>query len=192
MLSSRISSIKNITKKLNGIGDKFQLPEKYKGTVIEKWTKYWKQVATDYKDVATDIVKSAYDRPKRAAILYGSGIFGYYCLKTNPTYQTYLAQLRQYQCDITFVAEPIRNPKAIEYLQLMERCHNQGTLKRISFGIFSILWIADYNDDLNLYKAVCPYLGPKIETFHTRIVDFGILDKWIFIERNLKDFDVNY
>lgn len=191
MLSSRISSLKNLPKKLEGFRDKFQLPEKYKGTVVEKWTKYWKQVATDYKDVAKSIVKSAQDRPRRAAILYGSGIFGYYCLQTNPTYQGYLAQLRNYQCDVTFVAEPIRNPKAIQYMQYMEQCHNQGTLKRMSFGLFSILWIADYNDDLNLYQAVCPYLGPQLETFHKRIVDFGILDKWFLVERNLRDYDVN-
>lgn len=192
MLSSRILSLKNFTKKLNGIGDKFQLPEKYKGTVIEKWTKYWKQVATDYKDVGKSILKSAHDRPRRAAILYGSGIFSYYCLTTNPTYQSYLAQLRQYQCDVTFVAEPMRNPKAIQYMQFMEQCHNQGILKRMSFGIFSIMWIADFNDGLNLYKAVCPYLGPEIKTFHTRIVDVGILDKWFLVERNLKDYDVNF
>lgn len=191
MLKSRVS-LTNFIKRFNEIGDKFQLPEKYKGTIVEKWTKYCKQVATDYKDVAKSIVKSAQDRPRRAVILYGSGIFGYYCLQTNPTYQSYLAQLRQYQCDVTFVAEPIRNPKAIQYMQLMEQCHNQGILKRMSFGIFSILWISDYNDHLNLYKAVCPYLAPQIKTFHTRIVDFGILDRWIFIERKLRDFDVNF
>ena len=188
-MATRLNFVKNFSKKLS---DKLVLPEKYKGTAIEKWTKYWKQVVKDYIDVTKDIVKSAQDRPRRAMVLYGSGGFALYCITVNPTYQDYLAQLRNYQCEMTFVAEPVRSPTAVKYLQFLESNHNEGRLRRMSLGVFSIMWIADYNKDLNLYKAICKYLGPEILTFHTRIVDFGILEKWWIMDRKMVDYDVNF
>lgn len=38
-------SLKTITTKLPSL----QLPEKFKGTIVERWANYWKGLARDYK-----------------------------------------------------------------------------------------------------------------------------------------------
>ena len=41
-------ALKLVTSKLPRI-QLPQLPEKFKGTVVERWVKYWKGLASDYK-----------------------------------------------------------------------------------------------------------------------------------------------
>ena len=89
------------------------------------------------------------------------------------------------------VGESIRNPTAVEHIKYMDECYNMNTVRRMNLGIFSLIWIDNYDSTCAHYKATCKYLKPRYLTFHERIVDVGILDTWWNWESKMKDYDIN-
>lgn len=85
-----------------------------------------------------------------------------------------------------------QNPKSSEYLKMLVRSQNNDTLRVTSLGFFSIMWLDDNAADLSTYGAKCDYLQPEFENFHERIIDIGWLDNWWNLEKNLKDYDINF
>lgn len=76
-----LSNIKKFNTVTN-IGKKYE--EKFKGTIVEKWIKYWKNLYTDYKEVAIDLRKDAKEKPIKAIGILSTFAFLGFCAKTNP------------------------------------------------------------------------------------------------------------
>ncbi|XP_014291699.1 mitochondrial import inner membrane translocase subunit Tim29 [Halyomorpha halys] len=168
-----------------------QFPEKFKGTIVERWADYWKNLLHDYAEVIKDTAISAKQQPlKSGALLTVLGI-GTYCVKNNPDEISYRDAVISYSEDMMFVGPLVRNPKTVKYLKDLEKSYNEGTIRRLSFGLFSLIWKDDYNDCLGIYKSQCKYLGVPVYRFHERIVDFGFLNKWFYLDKYMEDFDVN-
>lgn len=183
--------VKVVSNYVDRISSSFVLPERFKGTMVERWAEYWQAVYKDYKDVAVGIVTDVKDKPWKGVAwssLIGSS---YYCAKHNPDEHSYRNALLQCSNDFIFVGQPIRNPKTTRHLNTVEHYYNQGIIKRQSFGLFSLMWVDNFKDTVGLYKATCRYLAPEILTFHTRIVDVGFLDRWWLLEKKMIDCDVN-
>lgn len=83
------------------------------------------------------------------------------------------------------------NQNSRSYLKYIESCRNNDLLRITSFGLFSIVWIADYASSLATADATCKYLKPAYATFHERIIDWGFWNRWIKMEKAMKDYDVN-
>lgn len=109
----------------------------------------------------------------------------------NPTYQTYVDQLRTAQNQLALVFVDSQNPNSVNYLKNIEAHRNKDTIRATSLGLFSILWIDDYASELATADAKCKYLEPAYATFHERIIDWGFFGKWWKIEEAMKDYDVN-
>lgn len=200
-------ALKIVTSKL----PRLQLPERFKGTIVERWANYWKGLANDYKgkncknakiyftlflflfvDVANDSIKSMRERPLKfsiygaiAAVVYGS-------CKTNPDYQDFLDQQKKSEQLVSLVTFDSHNPESVEYLKMLERSQNNDTLRTTSLGIFTIMWLHDNAKSLSTFEAKCDYLKPQWLTFHERIIDIGWWNKWWNLQRKLKNYDVNY
>jgi hypothetical protein len=181
------SNINKAQDKLNSI----ELPEKYKGTIIEKWTKYWKQLVTDYKEMFLDTGREMKNKPFKTSV-YATLLGGsYYCCKNNPDEQTYFEEIRKYNNDMMLVSEATQNPTSTEYLKFIERCNNQGILRRLTLGVVSFIWLDNYDKNLALYKSTCTYLKPEYLTFHERIIDVGFLNKFWKLTEKMVDYDIN-
>lgn len=89
------------------------------------------------------------------------------------------------------VGETIRNEISVQHVQILEKCYNEGIVRRFSIGILSIIWLDNYDKDCSLYKAVCPYLKPRYLNFYERIIDIGFLDRWWILDRKMIDYDIN-
>lgn len=180
--------------KINKIGVKirsYEMPERIKGTILERWVKYWHDLYINYEEVAIDVAKDCRERPVRAA-MYISLLGGcYYSNRHNPDETMFRDQLIQSSIKLMQVGEPIRNPVSVQHLKWLEQCYNEGLIRRLNLGVMSLIWLDNYNKDCSIYKAVCPYLKPRYETFHERIVDIGFLEKWWLLERKMKDYDIN-
>jgi hypothetical protein len=92
---------------------------------------------------------------------------------------------------MALVFQDSQNPSSVSYLKNIEDCRNKDSLRVLSLGLFSILWIDDYASQLATPDARCKYLEPKYSTFHERIIDWGFFGKWWKIEESMKDYDVN-
>lgn len=171
--------------------NKIEVPERFKGTMVEKWLAYWKGLVTDYRDVFLDVGKQMKAKPIRATIYGGIGGSTVYSFKHNPSETDFVEQLRDYNTKMVLTAAGCHNPVASEYLIYLERCHNERVIRRLSFGIFSVLWIDNYDRALSLYKATCAHTKPDLQTWHKRIIDIGFMDKWWKINEKMIDYDVN-
>ena len=167
----------------------------------------------DYEDVAIDIYKDCKLHPIKASVyatrmyiivaiklsktnnnnkLY-SLVMGscYYLAKHNPDEVAFREQLLSSASKVLQIGQPIRNPVTTYYLKWVEQCHNEGLIRRLNLGIFSVLWLHDFDKDCKIYKATCPYLKPRYLTFYTRIIDIGFLDNWWVLENSMINYDIN-
>lgn len=190
-LKRRSEDIRNKLKPIQDKVNSVELPERFKGTVVEKWVGYWKQLGRDYTDVALDVCRQAKERPLKASVI-GTGLGSiYYLAKHNPDESDFIEQLRENNTKLYLVHEEAMNPKTKEYMKFIHAAYNQGIIRKISIGIGSFLWLADYDKGLALYKSTCSYLGPEYLTFYQRIIDVGFLDTWWVLEGSMKDYDIN-
>ncbi len=173
------------------ISNKFVFPEKYKGTIYEKWTRYWQHLGIDYKDVFVNVAKQMKEKPILASIYCTTGGAFYYCVKTNPSEEDFILQLRNYNAEAVLVHDSCLNTNCTDYIKFIEQCYNQGIVRHLSLGFISFLWLDNYDHDASLYKAVCTYTDPQYLTFHERVIDVGFLNKWWNLSKKMTDYDVN-
>ncbi|KAJ9585969.1 hypothetical protein L9F63_020383 [Diploptera punctata] len=169
----------------------FAIPEKYKGTILEKWANYWKNIYIDYKEVVTETNSSAKQKPMKAfAVITGLG-FMTYCIHSNPDERLFRDQFLLYTNEMNMVAESVRNPTAVNHLEFVEKCYNAGVLRTLNLMFFSFIWFSNFDKASGLYNAHCNYLEPRYVTFHQRVIDIGFLGHWWILHRVMKDYDVN-
>ncbi|GBN19536.1 hypothetical protein AVEN_10001-1 [Araneus ventricosus] len=152
---------------------------------------FWLAMIADYKSVGMDVINGAKERPKKA-VLIASGLgvmFG--ALITNPDKHSFYDQHAKNSSALIVVSDPIRNPAAEEHITYLTRCENQGLLRRTDLLFFSLMWVADYDNNCDVYAKQCKYLRPKFLTFYQRIIDVGLFGMWLNLKLKMKDFDIN-
>lgn len=90
------------------------------------------------------------------------------------------------------VNEGVSNSISLETIKKLEQLSNEGVLRRLNLGIFSILWINKYDERCSLYKTRCLYLEPQIYSLHRKIIDIGFLDNWWNLRNKMADYDVEF
>lgn len=168
-----------------------ELPERFKGTVVEKWATYWRGLCSDYRDVFLNVGKQIKEKPIRASV-YGTMMgAAWYAAKHNPSERDFYDRLRKYNADLVLVNPVCLNPVSADYLTFVERSRNEGIVRKLNLGICSLLWLDNYDRAVALYQATCTYTQPDYLTWHQRIIDVGFLDKWWTLEKKMLDYDVN-
>lgn len=197
---TRLFGIRQLTQavktKLNAIetsvSSKFVLPEKYKGTIYEKWARYWQQLGIDYRDVFVNVAQQMKEKPILASIYCTTGVGFYYCVKNNPSEEDFRIQLLNHNANAVLVHDSCLNDNATDYIKFIEKCSNQGILRYLSLGFISFLWLDNYDRNAALYKATCEYTEPQYLNFHERVIDIGFMNKWWNLRKKMTDYDVNY
>lgn len=179
----------NISTKLSNT---FTLPERFKGTFVEKWANYWKGLLTDYKDVAIGLVKESKAKPRKAAFYAISSYGLYQCAKRNPDEEDFLRLFRQASNDLIMVNPSLQNPTSAAYIRRLEGDFNQNRLRFLSLGIFTILWEDLYDKDDCTYPAQCEYTQVKFWNFFDYVIDVGFWNQFWRMKYELHNFDVNY
>ncbi|XP_054271742.1 mitochondrial import inner membrane translocase subunit Tim29 [Macrosteles quadrilineatus] len=165
--------------------------EPKKAPLLEKWKRYWQDLATDYYEVLKDTVENGRKNPKQSALLLMCSAAAFTCLKTNPDEIDYRENVLKCCNEVLLIGKPIRNKTTEEYLISMETFYNFGVVRRMSFGLFSVVWIDNFSNELGVYKANCSYLKPQYLTFLNRVVDIGFLGRWWKLNSVMKDYDIN-
>lgn len=179
---------KNMTTRIQSI----ELPERFKGTVVEKWAKYWKQLLIDYKEMIIDTGKWMKDHPTKT-IIYGTLGTGIYVMnERNPTSDDFREQFLKASNELIQVSLDCQNPEAAKHIKNIELWYNSGLIRRLSLGVISLIWLADFDENVALYKAQCKYLQPEYLKFDQRVVDVGFWNKYWVLEKKMIDYDVNF
>lgn len=190
-------SLRNFSEITSVASQQFQLfntkfNSKIKGTFVEKWVKYWKQLAKDYTEVALSVRQEAKEKPiKVASYVTGLGLL-YYCNTHNPNLQSYRAKYLECANDIALISENLVNRETLNHIRYIDDCYNAKLIRYLNLGIASIIWVDNYSDECDVYASQCKYLKVPYSTFKDRILDVGFCNIWWIISRKMLDYDINY
>uniref|UniRef100_A0A1B0FAG4 Mitochondrial import inner membrane translocase subunit Tim29 n=1 Tax=Glossina morsitans morsitans TaxID=37546 RepID=A0A1B0FAG4_GLOMM len=186
----------NLSSRLNkvriGIDQTFTFPERFRGTIVEKWANYWKGLFNDYTEVAVGIFREAKDNPKKS-LLYALTSYGLYaCAKKNPDEEDFLKQFRTSYNEMILVSSELQNPTSEDYIRRLQVDLNQNRLRFLSLWLFTIMWEDLYDKDDCTYPAICEYTKVTYWSFHEQIIDIGFWNKFWRLNWKLINYDVNY
>ena len=114
-----------------------------------------------------------------------------YAMAENPEARTYYAALLESSDDMIPVSDLNKNPASEERLKLIFSAYNEGTIRYMNLGLFSLIWLGNYHENCALYPSQCSFLKPGFLGFHHRILDIGFLGKWWNISRYMKEYDIS-
>lgn len=181
-----------ITAMRQRISERLVLPQRFKGTIVEKWVTYWNNLVRDYTEVAVGVVRESYAKPKKA-LAYGTGLYVLYqATQNNPGEEAFMTLMRRETNKMITVAPGQQNPVSAEYLLLLERAINQNKLRLLSLGICTLLWVDLYDEDDCTYPAICEYTNVGLMNFHERVIDVGFWNQYWRLKWKMRNYDVNY
>lgn len=191
LLLNMLRNIKNAPIIVSNLGKKVKFPGKFKGTIIEKWADYWKNLVIDYKQMVQDLRTDIQEEPRKA-LLWSAGITTFYVLcRNNPDEYDFQDNLKRISNDVALVSEECRNPVSMEHLRLLETCYNQGVIHYKNLGIASVMYTSELSGSCGLYKAQCTYLKPSYFSFPSRVIDIGFMGRWWNLFKKTNNYDVN-
>ncbi|CAG9769486.1 unnamed protein product [Ceutorhynchus assimilis] len=174
----------------NSKSEKFN--EKIKGTIVEKWVKYWKLVTKDYKEVGLSVKQEIKDKPLKTIVYFtGAALFGL-CWELNPNLQSFRATYIASANDLSLVPLTLANPNSVEHLKHIEQCFNRKYIRYTNLGLLSLIWVDKFSEECDLYESNCSYLKVPFYKITGRILDVGFLNVWWIISRRMLDYDINY
>lgn len=177
--------------KLPQFQQKFVLPEKYKGTFVEKWATYWKSLYADYRGMVTDLVVEIQEKPRKALYITSGIVVAWQLAKHNPDESDFKEDLLRYSNELMQVSEACQNPRTVQHFKYLNSCYNHNVLRVANLGLASLLWVDDYDDACDAFKTNCEYTQPSYFSVLQRTVDIGFMGKWWNIYRKYQNFDVN-
>ncbi|XP_060851737.1 mitochondrial import inner membrane translocase subunit Tim29 [Rhopalosiphum padi] len=178
-------------KQTSSSTSRFSFPERFRGTIVERWKQYWESVAKDYYESTVGIGTYAKANPIKSLLVTVTTSCAYYCATTNPDERSYRSEIIDCSNNMLYISPSVRNPSAVQHLEYIEKCYNVGVVKRLNLLLFSVIWIDEFNDDIQAYKANCKYLKPSILSVHKRAIDIGFLNVWWGLKKIMVDYDVN-
>ena len=158
---------------------------------MERLKNYLKMVKHDYTEALKEITDFAADKPIKAVVIGASLGFGLYATNHNPDELSFRENFLQNGHELSMVGDPIKNPATQNLQDYVSKAHNAGLLRRLNFGVCSIMWVDDYDPNLGLFAARCDYLKPRWVDIRHRVIDIGFLDKWWISSKKMEDFDIN-
>lgn len=141
--------------------------------------------------MAVEIGQDMKDRPLKSGIYVSLVAGAFYLGKTNPSELDFKEHLIENAGELLKLGEPIRNPTSDNHMQNLFKCYNSGQIRYLNFGLFSVMWRDNYKEGVDLFDAQCKPLKVGWFDLPERTLDIGILGKWHWIEKAMKDYDIN-
>lgn len=114
-----------------------------------------------------------------------------YLMKTNPNESSFKEQLVNNTNDLLLLSDAIRNPRADSHTQKVMQYANAGRIRRLNLGVCSLMWLDNYEKGVDVYNAHCDPLKVGWLDLKERVVDIGIMNRWLLLQDSMTDFDIN-
>ena len=157
----------------------------------ERAVNYFHMVKGDYKEAFKEVAEFYRFKPLKASIYSSIGLLSLYASYTNPDEMEFKDCYISHGHELAQVGDPIRNPFSQNIADYVSKAHNAGLIRRLNFGVGSIMWVDDYDKAVGLYAAQCHYIQPSWSDMSKRIVDVGFLGKWWISSRKMENYDIN-
>ena len=145
----------------------------------------------DYKEVFKSALMYLKDHPVKSLIqVSGLGALSY-VWRNNPDELSFTEHLTENSNKLLMVSDLIRNKESNRQVRQTLAYHTEGRLERKSFGFFSLILLSNLGQECDTYEKHCVYAQPRWTNITERIVDVGILGRWIYLEHAMIDYDIN-
>lgn len=152
---------------------------------------FFGNILNDYKMVAQETLQDI-NQDSLKATVYISSLFAAGILyKSNPTERDLRSDLLEYSHQISLVGAAIRNKKSDEFIDFLRMAQRQDRLHYTSLGLFSLVWVNDTSEGLDLYDANCKHVRLPWYRWYKKVVDIGILGKFQKTSGLMVDYDIN-
>jgi hypothetical protein len=136
-----------------------------------------------YQDITSGSIKAS---------VYLSGLVAAGILmKSNPSAIDLENELLECAQDISLVGAPIHNKETVRFVDSLISAQMDGLLHHTNVGLFSLVWLSDDRDELDLYSAKCNHVHVPWYQWYKRIVDMGILGKFVILSRKMQNYDID-
>lgn len=153
---------------------------------------YFRNIYLDYYEVFKEIQKNAKSRPLKATIYGMSTLFVLNLFRTNEGLRSYNSEVISACNRIGSVSENSRNPNSYKFIQQVGKLNGHNQLRQIDLGFSTLVYKTECNPEVALFRYNCKHLQPSIkEFFQDRLIDFSLLGRWLLLEFNMKDYDIN-
>lgn len=160
--------------------------------ILASMRQYLRTVWLDYYEVLKEVRRDACNKPLKASAYGIATIFVINLFRTNEGLKSYSAEIVSACNRVGSVVDKCRNPTSKEFVQNIGELHCQGLLRQLDLGFSTLIYKADSNQDIALYRYNCSHLRPSLKEFiHERLVDLGIQGRWLILESKMKNYDIN-
>lgn len=150
---------------------------------------YFMNIFNDYKAGVKDVGEEMRDHPKTAFVILSSIATSIFAYRTNPTEQDFLDKHIDCKHRMLFLKPESRNAYSTEYIQRLDRCYNYGLVRRTTFGVFSIMWIDNFDKKSDFYEARCKFLKVGWLELKDRVIDVGYNRTWHWLDDAMVNCD---
>ena len=130
-------------------------------------------------------------KPAKSVFYLGALAGVGYLMKTNPTECDFRGQILECSNELLLLGDAIRNPNSNGHIQDLIESYNAGHIRRLNLGVCSLMWLDDYDATVDLYEARCKSTRVRWLDMKDRIVDIGVMGRWLWLEKALIDYDIN-
>ena len=138
-----------------------------------------------FKDIGVEMK----DHPKTSVVVLSTLAATVFACRSNPSAQDFRDQHLDYKLRLLYLDESKRNDYSNEYIERIERCFNYGIVRRTSFGLFSVMWIDNFDKGNDFYEARCKFLKVGWLELSDRLIDVGFNRKWYWLEKAMDRCD---
>jgi hypothetical protein len=168
-----------------------QISTKLQAGVLGKIGRYFKNIYKDYETVAIETWADMRAKKLKSAIYLSILGTSGYLIATNPSEPSFYEQLTCNTNELLMVGNPIRNVHSDSHMQKLSRYHNQRRLRRFTFCVCCVMWVDNFDAQVDLYEAQCKHLKVGWLDWQERIVDVGVAGRWLYLDRAMRDYDIN-
>lgn len=148
-------------------------------------------MASDYKDACRDIFVSARERPLKASAYVALVGGAWASFQTKPDRCSFETELLERCNQLGLLSPWIRSPTSDGHVQSLVKLRNEGRLRHVSLGLFSLVFRYDHDPDVALYEAQCSNLSVPWKELPERLLDVGFAGRWWILDSKMSDYDVN-
>jgi hypothetical protein len=152
---------------------------------------YAKQFTLDYRDALIESGKKMVKHPIKTIFYSSTAYLLFYAYHTMPSFNSYKNDLIAFQHQELLTSSLIRHRKIEIYLDTIEQLLARDQIHFVDCYLFSlIIYRSQHRSKDNSYKFyenTCSYLHLKR---NARIIDIGIFNRWLILNRQLRQADI--
>lgn len=148
-------------------------------------------ILSDYVDVFSELFISCKKRPIKTLVYLSLGGMIMTGFIKRPDRTSYVNDVLEYSNELSMCSEIVRSPKAKQYIDTLITMETDGYLGYINLGIAALIIRKSHSTYCSNYHDTCSMLQPRFWHMHEMVVDVGVWSRWLLLETEMNEYDVN-